>query len=78
MMMRSTLGHTGRQLVANRSDMAAFVLLQFAAIVRVIASIAAGEAYRVWIVASSLLWVLAFLLFALRYLPMLGRPRVAD
>jgi len=76
MMMRSTLGHTGRQLVASRSDMTAFVLLQFAAIVRVIASIAAGESYRFWIVVSSLLWVLAFLVFALRYLPMLRRPRV--
>jgi len=78
MMMRSTLGHTGRQLVASRFDMAAFLLLQFAAIVRVIASIAAPESYRSWIVASSLVWVLAFLVFVLRYLPMLSRPRVAD
>jgi uncharacterized protein involved in response to NO len=78
MMMRSTLGHTGRQLVASRIDMTAFLLLQFAAIVRVIASIVAGESYRYWIVISSLAWVLAFLLFAARYLPMLGRRRVAD
>jgi uncharacterized protein involved in response to NO len=78
MMMRSALGHTGRQLVASRSDMTAFLLLQFAAIVRVIASIAAGPSYRYWIVASSLLWILAFLLFSVRYLPMLIRPRVAD
>jgi uncharacterized protein involved in response to NO len=78
MMMRSTLGHTGRQLVASGSDMAAFLLLQFAAIVRVIASIAAPESYRSWIVASSLVWVLAFLFFALRYLPMFSRPRVSD
>jgi uncharacterized protein involved in response to NO len=77
MMMRSTLGHTGRQLVASRSDMAAFLLLQFAAIVRVIASTAAGQSYRYWIVASSLLWVLAFLLFVVRYLPMLSRKRAA-
>jgi len=78
MMMRSTLGHTGRQLVASRPDMAAFLLLQFAAIVRVIASIAAPESYRYWIVASSLLWVLAFVIFVVRYLPMLSRSRVAD
>jgi uncharacterized protein involved in response to NO len=78
MMIRSTLGHTGRQLVASRFDMTAFVLLQLAAIVRVIASIAAGESYRFWIVASSLIWVLAFVIFVLRYLPMLSRPRVAD
>jgi len=78
MMMRSTLGHTGRQLVASRSDMAAFLLLQLAAIIRVIASIAAPESYRSWIVASSLVWVMAFLVFVLRYLPMLSRSRVAD
>jgi len=78
MMMRSTLGHTGRKLVASRIDMSAFLLLQLAAIVRVVASIAAGESYRYWIVISSLAWVLAFLLFAARYLPMLSRPRVAD
>lgn len=78
MMMRSTLGHTGRQLIANRTDVAAFLLLQFAAIVRVIASIAAGQSYRYWIVVSSVLWVLAFLLFVVRYLPMLSRPRVSD
>ena len=38
MMMRSTLGHTGRQLVASRIDMTAFLLLQLSAIARVIAS----------------------------------------
>ena len=78
MMMRSSLGHTGRALVASRTDMAAFLLLQIAAIVRVIASIVAGETYQQWIVASGLIWALAFLVFVLRYLPMLGRPRVSD
>ena len=78
MMMRSSLGHTGRKLVAGRSDMAAFLLLQLAAIVRVVASIGAGDAYRFWIVVSGVLWVLAFLLFVVRYVPMLSGPRVAD
>lgn len=78
MMMRSSLGHTGRQLVASKTDMAAFLLLQLAAIVRVAASIGAGETYQQWVVASGLLWALAFLLFIMRYLPMLSRPRVSD
>ena len=78
MMMRSSLGHTGRPLVANRSDMMAFLLLQLAAVLRVIASIAAGENYRYWIIASGLIWVLAFVLFVVRYVPMLSRQRVAD
>ena len=78
MMMRSSLGHTGRKLVASRLDMAAFLLLQLAAIVRVVASIGAGEAYRSWVVVSGVLWVSAFLLFVVRYLPMLSGPRAPD
>ncbi len=77
MMMRSSLGHTGRQLVASKADVAAFVLLQFAAIVRVFASIVGAQGYRYWIVASGLLWVAALTVFALRYLPMLGKARVS-
>jgi len=78
MMMRSSLGHTGRPLVASRSDMAAFLLLQLAAVVRVVASIAVGDTYHLWIVASGAIWVMAFLVFAVRYIPMLSRPRAAD
>lgn len=78
MMMRSSLGHTGRKLVASRSDMMAFLLLQLAAIARVIASIAAEETYRYWVLASGLIWMFAFLVFAVRYLPMLSRPRIAN
>ena len=77
MMMRSSLGHTGRQLIASKADMAAFLLLQLAAIVRVVASMAAGETYQQWIVASGLIWALAFLVFAWRYVPMLVRPRAS-
>ncbi len=78
MMMRSSLGHTGRPLLASRQDMAAFLLLQVAAIVRVVASIAAGATYRQWIIASGLIWVLAFLVFAVRYVPILSRPRIPE
>ncbi len=73
MMMRSSLGHTGRALVASRSDMAAFLLLQLAAIVRVVASIVAGTTYQYWVVASGLIWITAFLIFAVRYLPILSK-----
>ena len=74
MMMRSTLGHTGRQLVASRMDMAAFTVLQVAALIRVVAG-SAGN-YQVLVVLSGLAWVLAFALFLSRYMPMLVRPRV--
>jgi uncharacterized protein involved in response to NO len=74
MMMRSSLGHTGRQLVASRGDIAAFLLLQVAAILRVIAGMTGS--YRAVIIASGLLWILAFVVFLARYVPMLTRPRV--
>ncbi len=78
MMMRSSLGHTGRALVAGRVEIAAFLFLQTAAIIRVLASIFAADTYRLWIFASGLMWALAFILFAIRYVPMLSRPRVSD
>jgi len=74
MMMRSTLGHTGRKLVASRADMAAFLLLQIAAVLRVIAGVT-GD-YRTVVLASGVVWILAFGVFLLRYAPMLLRPRV--
>lgn len=74
MMMRSTLGHTGRKLVASRMDMAAFLALQAAALIRVVAG-SAGN-YQTLVNLSGLVWALAFVLFLARYLPMLVQPRV--
>jgi uncharacterized protein involved in response to NO len=74
MMMRSTLGHTGRPLSASGADVAAFLLLQAAAITRVLAGVI-GD-YRTVVVIAGVLWVAAFALFLLRYLPMLTRPRI--
>jgi uncharacterized protein involved in response to NO len=76
MMMRSALGHTGRALKASGTDMAAFLLLQLAAILRVLADLLTVDAARAIIVASGILWVLAFGVFLLRYLPMLTKPRI--
>ena len=74
MMMRSTLGHTGRMLVASRWDMAAFLLLQLAALLRVIAG-GVGD-YQILITLSGATWIMAFMAFLVRYLPMLIQPRV--
>jgi len=76
MMMRSTLGHTGRALAAGRTDIAAFLVLQLAAITRVVAGFTAGEMHRPLVFAAGFLWILAFLLFLSRYVPMLAQPRV--
>ena len=74
MMMRSTLGHTGRNLVASPMDMAAFTVLQVAALIRVVAG--SSGSYQALVILSGVAWVLAFALFMSRYLPMLVRPRV--
>jgi uncharacterized protein involved in response to NO len=71
MMIRSSRGHTGMKLVANRADIAAFLLLQLSAITRVTASIGGGGEYRYWVFASGAMWVLAFLIFAVCYIPSL-------
>jgi uncharacterized protein involved in response to NO len=76
MMMRSSLGHTGRPLVASGLDMTAFLLLQLAAIVRVAASLFASGSYRMVVILSGAIWILAFSVFLISYLPMLVRPRV--
>lgn len=76
MMMRSTLGHTGRPLVASGMDMSAFLVLQLAAVVRVAAGLFSDSHYLQVVVVSGILWMLAFGVFLLRYLPMLVRPRI--
>ena len=74
MMMRSTLGHTGRELVASRADLVMFLLLQLAAVLRVLAGIT-GD-HRTLTILAGIVWIAAFAQFLLRYLPMLMRPRV--
>ena len=76
MMMRSALGHTGRRLVAGRAEIAAFVLLQLAAVVRVLASSFAAIAYREAMIVSGILWTLAFAVFLFRYWAILTQPRI--
>lgn len=74
MMMRSSLGHTGRPLAASVTDVGAFLLLQLSAATRVLAA-TIGE-YRFMVLLSGALWMLAFAVFLVRYLPMLLRPRI--
>jgi uncharacterized protein involved in response to NO len=63
MMARVTLGHTGRPLVVPRSIVAAFALMQVAAIVRVAAGIALPSAYVAWMTVAGLCWSAAFALY---------------
>jgi uncharacterized protein involved in response to NO len=67
MMTRTARGHSGRVLAAGKAEIACYVLIQLAAILRVFAAN---------ITVSALLWTAAFLIYAVRYLPILALPRI--
>jgi uncharacterized protein involved in response to NO len=76
MMSRVALGHTGRSITAAPLTIAAYWLVNGAALLRVLFAIAATDDLRmVSLLGSGLLWSLAFLAFAITYLPILSRPR---
>ena len=69
-MPRVTLGHTGRELTANRATVAVFVLINAAAVARVCASWHA-EFMTILLLVAGACWIAAFGLFELVYGPML-------
>ena len=70
-MMRASLGHTGRGLEVGPMLVAAFACLILAALVRVVAPSSIG----LWIAAA--LWTLGFAVFLWNFAPILTRPSVA-
>jgi uncharacterized protein involved in response to NO len=76
MMSRVALGHTGRTISPARLTVAAYVLVNAAALLRVCFAFAWEETHRIASLAGSgVLWSLAFLAFVIVYLPILTRPR---
>jgi len=76
MMPRVTLGHTGRDLMANRATVAIYILINVAAIARVAASWNT-DAMMILIALSGICWIAAFGLFEIVYGPMLYTRRPA-
>ncbi len=76
MMTRTTLGHTGRKLVAGKSETCMYVLIQAGAFTRVAAGMAPPEWRNGLLVTAGVCWSLAFALFLLVYAPYLWRPRL--
>ena len=76
MMTRTALGHTGRALAAGRGEVVCYVLVTFAALVRVFGAMLAPSHYVATVVASGLLWAAAYGAYAVLYAPLLVRPRV--
>jgi uncharacterized protein involved in response to NO len=75
-MTRASLGHTGRPLAAAPPIVVAYVSLTLAVAVRVFGPQLLPAAYTTIMLIAGALWVLAFLLFAAVYAPILLGPRV--
>lgn len=76
MMARVSLGHTGRALRASQAIAIGFVLINMAALFRVLLPIAWPDGYGIFIYGSTLAWLAAFSLFIFVYGPILTSPRI--
>lgn len=81
MASRVSLGHSGRPLVADRVTRWAFVVIQLAAVVRMLAELplpGRGYGYLGLILIAAVLWLLAFMPWAVRFGAIYIRPRIDD
>jgi uncharacterized protein involved in response to NO len=76
MMARVSLGHTGRVLKASNAIALAFVLLNLAAVFRVLLPMALPDWYNSLVYLATLSWLAAFALFVFVYAPLLTTARV--
>ena len=76
MMARVSIGHTGRDMELNHWMTLAFILINLAAVTRVILPMLMPNLYLFFIQFSGWLWVSAFIIFFVVYTPMWIRPRV--
>ena len=76
MITRTARGHSGRPLQASSPEVLAYLLVQLAAVIRVLLPLVWPAGYHWAIAAASLSWSAAFLLYLIVYVPMLSRPRL--
>jgi uncharacterized protein involved in response to NO len=76
MMTRIARGHTGRPLRADAFDVACYVLVLGAGLVRVGVPLAAPALTAHAVLGSAALWSAGFGLYAVRYWLVLTRPRI--
>jgi uncharacterized protein involved in response to NO len=76
MMTRTARGHTARTLRADRFDTTAYVLVAIAAAVRVLLPLASPGHTLTAVMISAALWSAGFGVYAVRYWPVLSRPRL--
>ena len=76
MMTRTARGHTGRPLRADGFDIACYVLVLTAALVRVGVPLLVPAWSMHGVICSAALWSAGFALYLVRYWPVLSRPRL--
>lgn len=74
-MTRAALGHAGRPITAPPLTIAAYVLVSMAALVRVFGPALKPQAYTSLVIASGVLWSLAFVCYLIVYVPVLTQAR---
>ena len=75
-MSRAALGHTGRPLRVPAPIVASYVLVSFAALVRLVGPLLMSAMQGPALLVSSLLWAAAFAIFSVVYALVLTRPRL--
>ncbi|WP_281645202.1 NnrS family protein [Parendozoicomonas sp. Alg238-R29] len=75
MISRVSLGHTGRPLKTGKTIALSFILIAAAAIVRILPALLPLQT-NLWLMISITLWLMAYGIFFVIYLPILSRPRV--
>lgn len=73
---RPRIESSGRALKANKAEITAFVSIQFAALVRVVAAVMVPAWSAHAALCSGLVWTLGFAVFLVAYWPVLTQPRV--
>ncbi|MCL7419467.1 MAG: NnrS family protein [Methylobacter sp.] len=76
MMARVSLGHTGRALRISNAMAIGFVLINLAALFRVLLPIVLPDWYDILVYISTLAWLAAFSLFVFVYAPILTTVRI--
>lgn len=75
MMVRVSMGHSGRKLHAPDSLVLAFILLNIATVVRVLVPIVLPGLYSDAVFVSAMMWGIAFMMFVVRMAPVYWLPR---
>lgn len=76
MVTRTARGHTGRPIRASRMEVAAYLLVAGAAVVRVLLPMLAPRFMDLWLLVAALAWSIAFGIYLLVFVPWLVTTRL--